>query len=51
MDVIDGPWTNLTTHDVSAGLDVDRQDNQLGTAEGGVISDLSFRDMETASTG
>lgn len=49
VDSIDGEWTNLTTHDVSAGLTVDPADKQAVTIEGDTVSAVAFRDVDPAS--
>lgn len=49
VDSIDGDWTNLTTHNVSGGLDADPTDKQQVTVEGDDVANLSFRDVDTSS--
>lgn len=49
IEVIDGPWTNLTTHDVSTDLEVNPQDKQAFTLDGTDVTNLSIRDVDVAS--
>ena len=49
VDSIDGEWTNVTIHDVAAGLTVDPTDKQAITIESDAISTVAFRDVDPAS--
>ncbi len=46
IDSIDGAWTNLTTHDVAAGLEVDPHDKQAVAVAGEDVSTVAFRDVD-----
>lgn len=50
VDSIDGQWTNLTTHNVSAGLTVDPADKQAITIESENVSTAAFRDVDTGNS-
>jgi len=49
VESIDGEWTNLTTRDVAAGLEVDPLDKQAVTITGENVSSVSIRDVDTDS--
>jgi len=50
VERIDGEWTELTTHDVAAGLEVDPHDKQAVTIEGDDVSAFAFRNVDVETT-
>jgi hypothetical protein len=49
VEQITGAWTNLTTHDVGAGLEIDPGDKQAVTVEGGDVRTLNVSAVDTAT--
>lgn len=51
VEEIDGEWTNVTTHDVSTGLEIDPGDKQAVTVEGTDVTNLSVRSVDADASG
>ena len=45
-DALDGEWTELTTHDVAAGLTVDPAEANAMTIESAAVETVAFRDVD-----
>jgi hypothetical protein len=51
VENITGTWTNVTTHDVGSGLDIDPSDKQQITVEGTDVSTLNFSAVDATVDG
>jgi hypothetical protein len=49
VDTISGAWTNVTTHDVAAGLEIDPSDKQTVTVRGSDVSTLNVSAVDTTT--
>ena len=45
-DALDGPWTELTTHDVAAGLTIDPAEANAMTIESAAVQTVAFRAVD-----
>ena len=50
VDRIGGTWTNVTTHDVAAGLEIDATDKQTVTVTGTDLESIHISDVDPGTT-